>query len=345
MGLANPFAKALGAHDTDIFVYSGPLSRADVKEVLDERALAIDAKHCLLVLSTPGGDADAAYLIARAFKRRYDDFRLFVPGLCKSAGTLIALGADEIIMGERGELGPLDVQLAKDDDLFRRNSGLDLLRAIPFLVSSTFEAFEQCFLQLVSRSGGSITTHTAAEIATNLAAELFSPVTGQLDPQKIGETQRAIEIAMEYAVRLGANHELAARLVHDYPSHGFVIDFEEAEKLFPKVRLATPAECALADLVDDVVGGVYVPHRQTLCMCLTRKNMEIDPENRDNEQADTQEAEVEGGQTAEHRSGGKRDEDAGERDTSSPEDNANGAAELRPSGRNRKKSVQAGEGI
>ena len=34
---------------------------------------------------------------------------------CKSAGTLLALGADEIIMSNLSELGPLDIQLPDRD--------------------------------------------------------------------------------------------------------------------------------------------------------------------------------------------------------------------------------------
>jgi ClpP class serine protease len=40
-----------------------------------------------------------------------------VSGYCKSAGTLIALGANELAFGEHGELGPLDVQIAKRDEV------------------------------------------------------------------------------------------------------------------------------------------------------------------------------------------------------------------------------------
>ncbi len=47
---------------------------------------------------TEGGDADPAYRIARCLQDHYDRFSLFVSGYCKSAGTLVALGAHELQM-------------------------------------------------------------------------------------------------------------------------------------------------------------------------------------------------------------------------------------------------------
>ena len=41
--------------------------------------------------------------------------RVIVPDYAKSAGTLIALGADRIVMGETSELGPIDPQITLSD--------------------------------------------------------------------------------------------------------------------------------------------------------------------------------------------------------------------------------------
>ena len=42
----------------------------------------------------------------------------FIPRRCKSAGTLLLIGATSLIISDRGELGPLDVQLSKPDEIF-----------------------------------------------------------------------------------------------------------------------------------------------------------------------------------------------------------------------------------
>jgi membrane-bound ClpP family serine protease len=98
-----------------------------------------------LVLSTLGGDPHAAYRIARFLKYCYKRFYLYVFGYCKSAGTIIALGADEIIMSVRGELGPLDVQMIKPDEFTERSSGLDISIALEEVASRAFGTFEGHF--------------------------------------------------------------------------------------------------------------------------------------------------------------------------------------------------------
>src|SRR5262249_17470124 len=41
--------------------------------------------------------------------------RVIVPDFAKSAGTLMALGADQIVMGDTSELGPIDPQVILND--------------------------------------------------------------------------------------------------------------------------------------------------------------------------------------------------------------------------------------
>jgi hypothetical protein len=70
---------------------------------------------------------------------------------------------------------------------------------------------------------------------------VFHPVYAQLDPLKLGEYHRNMKIAAEYGRRLLSNGNLKSadsliKLTHGYPSHSFVIDKQEAEELYNKVR-------------------------------------------------------------------------------------------------------------
>ena len=56
------------------------------------------------------GDIEAAYLMARTLRRRFRIDAAYVPWLAKSASTMLCLAADEIVLAELGELGPLDAQ-------------------------------------------------------------------------------------------------------------------------------------------------------------------------------------------------------------------------------------------
>lgn len=264
----DPITVMRRTYDVDVVVISGMLTRRLANAVIDAIDDLGDEKktNVCLVISTFGGDADAAYIIARTIKRTYKHFRLHVHGYCKSAGTLIALGADEIVMTKHGELGPLDVQLLKEDTLGNFGSGLDISKAMKSLSSRAFGIFEEHFLEIMRRSQGSITTKTAFEIASRVTTGLVSPITGQLDPLKFGEIQRAMDIAFEYGHRLGASPYVVHHLIHHYPSHSFVIDFEEATELFPCVRMADELDLAVGGQIQQCLDqqfgqeSIRVPH-------------------------------------------------------------------------------------
>ncbi len=241
--------------DTDIVVYSGEISTTFADHFVEEVMGSTDAKGVLLVLTTYGGSADGAYKIARSLQREYDSFRLAVRTTCKSAGTLIALGANELVLSPTAELGPLDVQLQRPDSLGERISGLTPLEAMTTLLRESFSTFEYYFLEVQERSLGSITATTAADIAVRMTTGLFRPLYSQLDPLRIGEYQRALSIAGEYGLRLaneGGNVSPGAirRLLTAYPAHEFVIDFEEATTLFEVVSEPLPHEQLLFNALD-----------------------------------------------------------------------------------------------
>lgn len=65
------------------------------------------------VVHTPGGLVLASLQIARALARHKAPVRVIVPHYAMSGGTLIALAADEIVMGEHAVLGPVDPQIGQ----------------------------------------------------------------------------------------------------------------------------------------------------------------------------------------------------------------------------------------
>ncbi|WP_081479694.1 SDH family Clp fold serine proteinase [Verminephrobacter aporrectodeae] len=202
-----------------------------------------DATRALLIIATPGGDPDAGFRIARALQHSYQDgFEALVPRYCKSAGTLVLLGATKILMANRSELGPLDIQIKKGDELFGRNSGLDINEAVGFLREETLTSFNTCMHKLVQQG---LSTKIAAEIAVKLVNGIFHPISAQIEPLKLAEMQRATSIAYTYGrrlVKVGRNVTLQGliTLVGGYPSHGFVIDRKEARTIFENV--ASPAD-------------------------------------------------------------------------------------------------------
>jgi hypothetical protein len=237
MDAINILQNVADTNDGDIYLFSAEVNdnTADVLIQLI-RSHEDRRKNCILILTTNGGDPDAGYRIVRLIKRYYERLILYVYGSCKSTGTLIALGADEIVMGDFGEFGPLDIQLTRDDEM-SNTSGLSYLQSLTQLNEQIFRSFEVNFLNLKQKSSNTITTRTAAEIGTKLAVGLISQISAQLDPVKLGEVHRAIKIADAYGKRLCTNNEKnLSKLIVGYPSHSFVIDIDEAQTLFANVK-------------------------------------------------------------------------------------------------------------
>lgn len=249
--------KVAAEKDTDVFGYAGPIDRAGYERVCDAIPASRRSK-ALLYLCTSGGDPNAGYRIARAFIHNYgaENFRVAIPTDCKSAGTLICIGATQLVMFDSGELGPLDVQFQKQDEIFQQSSGLDILRGMTHLENGALQTFNQYLMDINGGSG--LSTKTASEIASNLVIGLYNPIFGQVDPIKLGEMRAALQIAHHYGTRLNEKSGILKadslrKLINEYPTHGFVIDRAEARTLFERVVPPTDNEIALAGFVTEIM--------------------------------------------------------------------------------------------
>jgi hypothetical protein len=94
------------------------VDRTDVLGFVDLLHNVPNGQPIDLLLHTPGGDVDSAEkLIGMVRKKVGDDgqLRVIVPDFAKSAGTLMALGANSIVMSDCSELGPIDPQVVIPD--------------------------------------------------------------------------------------------------------------------------------------------------------------------------------------------------------------------------------------
>ncbi|MGA7676070.1 MAG: hypothetical protein WCA78_13625 [Rhizomicrobium sp.] len=86
------------------------LTAREAFEVLAE-IRAVDKNAPLnIVLHTPGGMRLAGEMIANALKDRANT-TAYVPYCAMSAGTMIALATEKVVMGRHASLGPIDTQL------------------------------------------------------------------------------------------------------------------------------------------------------------------------------------------------------------------------------------------
>ncbi len=84
--------------------YTDLLAVQDQLENLSGQAIDI-------VLETPGGLGEVVEDIVSLVRGRYEKVGMIVPGYAKSAGTILVMAGDEILMGKGSALGPIDGQL------------------------------------------------------------------------------------------------------------------------------------------------------------------------------------------------------------------------------------------
>lgn len=226
----------------------------DLKEVSKVNLLTIHDLLCKkkfesldVVLQTSGGDIDAAFLIAKVLKKKAKKVNIIVPLYAKSAGTLICLVGDKIFLTDLSELGPLDTQIFEQQDGGQSGytSALNGFKALEQVQLHTIETLDITTKLILSRSQMKISEaiRLAAEFSGQTSGTLYS----KLNPYKIGEYARALEIGEQYGIMLLTRYcgwdkekaELAIKtLVKQYPSHGFIIDLEELVLLgFPAAKI------------------------------------------------------------------------------------------------------------
>lgn len=239
--------------DIDVLYVNAPMERGVFNQIVVEVSQRKLRNTVCLILVTSGGDPDAAFRISRLLQSKYKNFEVLIPGWCKSAGTLLSIGAQHLIFGQMGELGPLDVQMGKKDELYGYTSGLDVQYGINHIQNTGFHFFETCMLRTMKRSRFQVTLKTAAEIATGLAQAYISKMSEQISPMAVGETVRVMGLADAYGSRLNEkfknliDQDCLDRLVSGYQSHGFVIDYEEAKTLFKSVVEARDAYLGIVE--------------------------------------------------------------------------------------------------
>jgi hypothetical protein len=275
--------KAVSAElDCDIVFFAGSISYSEDQKFCRAVRSKKSQKNVLVLVNTFGGSADSAYRMARCLQDIYASGRIlvFVHKICKSAGTLLLLCANEVIMSDDAELGPLDVQLRKPDEIDERTSGLTPMQSLATLRQEAYISFEEFFIEI--RRKTRITSKTAAEIAANLTVGLFSKIYEQLEPMRLGENDRAMRVGEEYGSRIASRNKNLRQnalesLITQYPSHEFIIDRHEAEKLFHVVRVPSESETELANLLEPIaLKGIFDENGESIIHFLESDDLEND---------------------------------------------------------------------
>lgn len=149
-----------------------------------------------LLLETPGGQTDATEGLISLIQATIKDLRVLVPGAAKSNGTLLALGAREIVMGPTSELGPIE----------------PLVGGVPCTILATEEV-----------RAGNFVLHMSGHYAMNQTRQMAQKLL------KSGMMSDRDDHAISSTVHLLASRDA-------FHSHGSVVDHIAASALGLKVR-------------------------------------------------------------------------------------------------------------
>jgi hypothetical protein len=153
-----------------------------------------------LLLETTGGFTDSTERVVSILQRMPSDLRVVVTSAAKSNGTVICLAGRGIVMGAGSELGPIEPSLNQ--------------------VPSTILAMPEVAAQnLILHHLGKFALEQTKKLATNLLT------TGMMKGRPDADV---VEVVSKLLSR------------DEYPSHGSVIDHEEASRLGLLVEYLAP---------------------------------------------------------------------------------------------------------
>lgn len=195
-----------------------------------------------LILHTPGGDPTAAERIVMTCRSYAKSFRVIVPQTAMSAGTLVAMGADSILMTETSEMGPIDPQMII-------SSGQEqILRPAA--------AFVDAYLDLINKS--------QEAIANNQPPHPYIELLRKIDPTWIQVCLKARDLARTIARDFLSRYmlqgkdqtaidEIVERFMKEGEllSHGRVIRHSKAKEYglnVEKIQKGSPLDNALWEL-------------------------------------------------------------------------------------------------
>jgi membrane-bound ClpP family serine protease len=196
----------------------------------------------VLMINSPGGSGEAAEKILLMCRKRFTkSFKVIVPDFAKSAATMIALGADQILMGYLSELGPIDPQFMTSP----------MGPGIP--ARSLIDGLE--IIREKVKGGDPI--------------QLYYPMLSQIRPELIARAQSAIDESREFAEKWLKQYQLkddpkqakqvaewlsASDKVKKYKSHGKVLNVDEClNELHLKVE-SLPNDSELWNAVWELYG-------------------------------------------------------------------------------------------
>ena len=213
------------------------------------------ADNLAIFIYTPGGDSIAGWGIVNLLREYCNNLKVLVPFRALSCGTLIALGANEIIMGKHGLLSPIDPSVSSPF-----NPPAPSLAGMPANAALLTVSVEDMigFLELAKKEIGLETEQSLATVLSILSEKVH--------PLALGAVYRAREQSGSLATRLLTKHSndtpriehIVKRLTQELPTHNYLIGRTEAVEDI-KLNISEPSP-----EVDDLMWALYKEYESWL---------------------------------------------------------------------------------
>jgi Serine dehydrogenase proteinase len=193
-----------------------------------------------VILDSTGGPLDSAFKTMLFLSRYTHNIHVYVPRKAKSASTLIAIGANEIVMSPFGELGPLDTQVRDPRNPTDYVSALDLYQSVDYVRDFGFSTLSEVLKNLAFGTQGRMSLANSVKTGSEYALGSITPMLEQVNAIDFGGWGRSLKIGERYAQILLArvdpmdkakSEKIARRLVYGYTHHLFPIDITEAKEM------------------------------------------------------------------------------------------------------------------
>jgi len=227
----------------------------DVVSIIHDHILGFEpssrSKLDLFIYSR-GGHSDVPWALVSMFRQycHKGSFSVLVPYRAHSAATVICLGADEIVMTKKGELGPIDATMSSGP--FNPTEGTTSNR-LPVSVEDV-----NGYFALLERVGCERPTEKM---------EGFKELTQRVHPLALGAVNRLLEETKLVGLRLlntrakpfaeDENHSIIKKLSSEVYSHSHAINRTEAIKYLGLKHVKN----AESDSLDSEMWNLYLQYR------------------------------------------------------------------------------------
>ena len=178
-----------------------------------------------LFLYTRGGDMITPIRLIKLMRSYTDEIEMIIPYRAHSAGTLISIGADKIVMGRLGELSPVDPSTGhpfNPENPLNKNQKMEI----------SVEDLNSYFLLAKEKAG----------VRDDQMINVFEDLTSKIHPLSLGNAYRATRMAKQITEKLLLMHldkindkekieNIVREITGDICIHGYPITRDEAASL------------------------------------------------------------------------------------------------------------------